>query len=375
MDDGVAGPVQDARQYAELPAHMRLYRGGELSGGRIAFETWGRLSSQRDNAILLFTGLSPAAHAASSTADPRDGWWEAMLGPGLAIDTDRYFVICINSLGGCFGSSGPASIDPGTGERWGVRFPEVAVEDIARGGFEVLRHLRIRQLAAVIGPSLGGMVVLSFVAQYPDVARRLVCISGTAAAAPVAIALRSVQREAILRDPQWKGGNYHPDEPPRTGMRLARKLGTVTYRSAAEWNQRFGREPLAASRVTALPGGFSPHFAIEGYLESQAERFVRSFDANSYLYLSRAMDRFELLEHGPSLAAIFARAQLEAALVIGVESDFLFAIGEQATVAAGLETAGVPTTFARLASVEGHDAFLVDIASFDPAIRRFLAAN
>jgi homoserine O-acetyltransferase len=375
MPDAADGPAQDARHYAELPARMRLYRGGKLVDGRVAYETWGRLSSERDNAILLFTGLSPSAHAASSDADPSEGWWEAMVGPGRAIDTDRYFVICVNSLGGCFGSSGPATLDPATGERWALRFPEVAVEDIARGGFEVLRSLRIRELAAVIGPSLGGMAVLAFIAQFPDVARRVISISGTAAASPVAIALRSVQREAILRDPQWKGGNYPPDEPPRMGMRLARKLGTVTYRSAAEWNQRFGREPIAAQGIAALPGGFAPHFAIEGYLEAQAERFARSFDANSYLYLSRAMDRFDLLAHGPSLATIFERAQLDAALVIGVESDFLFPIQEQAALAAGLEAARVATTFARMPSVEGHDAFLVDIAGFDPVIRRFLAAG
>jgi homoserine O-acetyltransferase len=364
----------DARRYAPLPGSFTFERGGELRGGVIAYETWGELNARRDNAVLLFTGLSPSAHACSSDEDPSEGWWERMVGPGKAIDTARFFVVCVNSLGSCFGSSGPASIDPATGERWRLRFPEISVGDIARGGHEALRHLGIERVAAVIGPSLGGMVVMAFVARFPGVARSVVSISGSMAASPVAIALRSVQREAILRDPLWHGGNYAPEAPPRTGMRLARKLGTITYRSADEWVDRFGRQRIDREVAPMRENSFAPEFAIEGYLEAQAEKFVRAFDANCYLYLSRAMDRFDLVDDERDLVPTLARTGLERALVIGVQSDFLFAIGEQQKIATSLQAAGIDTQFARLDSREGHDAFLVDIDGFDPPIRRFLAA-
>src|SRR5580700_3028731 len=233
----VATPNPDARRYALLPNPFPLWGGGTLREARVAFESWGKLSAAKDNAILLFTGLSPPAHAASSAADPSEGWWERMIGPGLAIDTNRFCVICINSLGSCFGSTGPASVDPQTGAAYRLAFPDLALEDIARSGYEAARSLGIEQPYAVIGPSLGGMVVLAYAALLPHGARRLISISGTAAASPFAIALRSIQREAVRGDPAWQNGNYAFAEPPRTGLRLARKLGTVTYRSAAEWRE------------------------------------------------------------------------------------------------------------------------------------------
>src|SRR5579862_4685064 len=184
-----------------LPDPFHMYRGGTLRGARIAYESWGRLNAARDNAILLFTGLSPSAHAAATAADPSPGWWQRMIGATLAIDTNRYFVLCVNSLGSCFGSTGPASVNPATGQRYRLDFPEVAVEDIARAGFETARALGIERLAVVMGASLGGSLVAAFAALFPQGARRLITISGSAAASPFAIALRSVQREAILRDP------------------------------------------------------------------------------------------------------------------------------------------------------------------------------
>jgi homoserine O-acetyltransferase len=373
----MAPAEQDARptgarlpQVVELPDPFPLYRGGSLRGAVIAYESWGALNAARDNAILLFTGLSPSAHAASNEQDPAPGWWQRMIGPGLAIDTNRYFVLCVNSLGSCFGSTGPASIDPHTGERYRLGFPELAIEDIASSGAHAARALGIERLDAVIGASLGGMSVLAFATQFPQAARRLISISGSPAASPFAIALRSVQREAILRDPDWQGGNYAPDHGPRTGMRLARKLGTITYRSASEWRKRFGRDQLAGNTSSVSP--FAPRFAIEGYLEAQAERFTRVFDPNCYLYISSAMDRFDLAEHGGSYDAALAPVRAESALVIGVESDLLFAIQEQSAIAEALEHNGIPTRFARLSSLEGHDAFLVDLPHFDAAIRAFL---
>ena len=362
----------DARQYAALPDPFPMWRGGALHGARIAYETWGKLNAARDNALLLFTGLSPSAHAAAGPLDSAEGWWQGMVGPKLAIDTERLFVICVNSLGSCFGSTGPASTDPASGQPYRLNFPDLSVEDIARAGYETARSLGITRLDTVMGPSLGGMVVLAYAALFPQGARRLVCISGTAAAAPFAIALRSIQREIITSDPAWAGGGYAAARPPAVGQRLARKLGTVTYRSAAEWQQRFGREPIRADMERVGP--FASEFAVQGYLETLAQRFVSAFDANCYLYISRAMDRFDLAVHGDAVE-LFRRARLAAALVIGVQSDLLFSVSEQRQVAGFLQSAGVATRFAPLPCIEGHDAFLVDLKTFGDEIGTFLNAS
>jgi homoserine O-acetyltransferase/O-succinyltransferase len=361
---------EDARRFAVLPDPFPMWRGGELHSARIAYETWGKLNEARDNAILLFTGLSPSAHAASSPEDPSDGWWEGMVGPGLAIDSSRFFVVCVNSLGSCFGSTGPASINPATGAPYRLAFPDLSVEDMARAGHETLRSLGVERANTVIGPSLGGMVVLAYAAQFPGATRRLISISGSAAASPFAIALRSIQREAILRDPDWRGGAYTDEQPPATGMRIARKLGMMTYRSAHEWRERFGRQP--AVEQTPHEGPFAPEFAIQTYLEAHARKFVRAFDPNCYLYISRAMDRFDLGAHGGPHSAVLARARIEKALVIGVESDMLFAIDEQRRLAQSFDEAGVTTTFAPLTCIEGHDSFLIDLERFGAEIRAFL---
>lgn len=362
---------KDARRYALLPDPFPMRRGGVLHGARIAYETWGELNDARDNALLLFTGLSPSAHAASSAQDPSDGWWQRMLGPGLAIDTDRFFVVCVNSLGSCFGSTGPASLDPATGQPYRLGFPDLSVEDIAQAGFQTVRSLGIERVDTVMGPSLGGMVVLAYAALFPGAARRLVSISGTAAASPFAIALRSIQREAITSDRDWRDGQYLSEHPPRNGLRLARKLGTVTYRSAAEWQQRFDREPIREELKGSV--AFASEFSVQGYLETQARRFVTAFDANCYLYLSRAMDRFDLHAHGEH-KLVLSRAGLDTALIIGVESDLLFPINEQRAVAHALEEAGVSTRFAPLRCIEGHDSFLIDIERFGREIHRFLSS-
>ncbi|MCB1623862.1 MAG: homoserine O-acetyltransferase [Pseudomonadales bacterium] len=363
-----------------LPTDFPLYKGGALRDGVVAYETWGRLSAKRDNAILLFTGLSASAHAAASPADPTPGWWEAMIGPGRALDTDKWFVICVNSLGGCFGSTGPASIDPAVGRVYGTRFPELAVEDIAAAGHELVRGLGIVQLDTIVGASLGGMTVLAYAALFPRSTRRVVSISGSAAARPFAIAMRSLQREAITSDPDWLAGDYSAHRRPAAGMRMARKLGTITYRSAEEWQQRFARAPRQAVKPGGAPNDllrapFGAGFAIEDYLEAQAQKFSRTFDPNCYLYLSRAMDRFDLAAHRGSFAAALEPAGIEHALVIGVSTDILFTPAEQREVAQAFERAGARTRLLILDSLEGHDAFLVDIAQFEVAIGEFLAAD
>ncbi|HWM65076.1 MAG TPA: homoserine O-acetyltransferase [Steroidobacteraceae bacterium] len=362
----------DARNFARLPDPFPMWRGGQLHGAVVSYETWGKLNDARDNAILLFTGLSPSAHAASSPEDSSEGWWEGMVGPGLAIDSNRYFIVCVNSLGSCFGSTGPASINPATGAAYRLAFPDLSVEDIARAGYETLRSLKIEPANTVIGPSLGGMVVLAYAAQFPGATRRLISISGSAAASPFAIALRSIQREAILRDPDWRGGAYTDEQPPATGMRIARKLGMMTYRSAHEWRERFGRLPATPAEQSPQDGPFAPEFAIQSYLEAHARKFVRAFDPNCYLYLSRAMDRFDLAAHGSSHSAALKRSAVERALVIGVESDMLFAIDEQERLAKSFEQAGAITSYAPLDCIEGHDSFLIAIERFGNEMRTFL---
>jgi homoserine O-acetyltransferase len=296
-----------------------------------------------------------------------------MIGPDLALDTNELFVVCVNSLGSAFGSTSPLSLDPATAAPYRTTFPDLALEDIARGGYETLRSLGIQRAHTVVGPSLGGMVVLAFAAMFPGAARNVISISGTAAATPFAIALRSIQREAILRDPDFKAGHYTAERPPETGMRIARKLGMMTYRSAAEWVQRFGRLP--ADPATSDAGAFGPEFAVQSYLELHARRFVRAFDPNCYLYLSRAMDRFDLARHGASIPAVLKRSQVQRALIIGVESDMLFSIGEQAALARAFTDAGVDTHYAPLDCIEGHDSFLIDIKRFGREISGFLALD
>ena len=349
---------------APLPTPLRLQRGGELFEGSIAFESWGSPTTARDNTILLYTGLSPSAHAAATPDDPRPGWWEPLIGPGRALDTDRYHVVCVNSLGSCFGSTGPASVDPRTGRRYGKDFPELSLEDIARGGRAVLDHLGIEHAHTLAGASQGGMVVLAHAALFPGDAQHLLSISGTAAATPYAIALRSIQRDAVAADPAFRQGDYPADAPPRNGLALARKIGTVTYRSADELLQRFGRAPSREGR----------DFAVQDHLAQQGARFAESFDAHCYLQLSRAMDRFDLAAHGDPVQ-VLRRAALRSALVVGVRRDALFTLAEQAALAALLRAAGVDTEFAELDSLTGHDAFLVDFTSFDALLRPWFAAR
>ena len=358
-----------ATRTTSIDGPFAMHRGGVLDSPTIAYETWGTLGGDGENAVLLFTGLSPSAHAASSAEDPAAGWWEEMIGSGLPIDTDRYFVICINSLGSCFGSTGPASIDPATGARYRTDFPVLTLEDVAEGGYAVVKALGLTKLHTVIGCSMGGMSALGFCVRHPELSEGFISISAATRALPFSIAVRSLQREMIRRDPQWQGGDYDPADPPIGGQRLARKLGMITYRSAEEWEHRFGRERIS---VESRSGDmFSGDFAIESYLEAQANRFIGQFDANCYLYLSRASDLFDFAEHGGSLESGFEMLNLSRALVIGVRTDFLFPIHQQQELADGLSRVVPETEFVRLDCIKGHDSFLVEMDAFRPVISRF----
>ena len=341
-----------ARKIFKLAAPLKLQRGGVLDGVEIAYETWGELNAAGDNAIMIFTGLSPSAHAASSLEDSSPGWWEDMVGPGRPINSNRFYIVCINSLGSVFGSTNPSSINPRTGEPYRLTFPILTVEDIARGGYEVMRGLGIERLASAIGPSLGGMTVLAFAALFPDTLRSLVSISAAARSTPFAIALRSLQREIIRKDAAWDNGNYRHGAGPVSGQRLARKLGMITYRSAKEWQIRFGRERAPQEHKVGDPFGID--FEVESYLENNAAKFTGKFDPNAYLYLSRAMDLFDLAEHGGgSVCEALAYFKVERALVIGVETDLLFPVEQQQELADGLRTGGRKVEFARLPSLQG----------------------
>ena len=368
--------MTDATQYFSLSSPFAMKRGGALAGARLAYETWGTLNAARDNAIFILTGLSPSAHAAANAGDPAPGWWEDMIGPGKPIDTGRWFVICANTLGSCKGSTGPASVDPATGEIYRLTFPDLTLEDVANSSFELVRALGIERLACLIGNSMGGMSALAYLVQHPGSARSHISISTAPQAQPFAIAIRSLQREAIRVDPNWRNGNYDDAHYPETGMAIARKLGVITYRSAMEWVGRFARIRLDDD---ARAGGdrFGAEFAVESYLAGHARRFVRNFDPNCYLYLSRASDWFDIAEYGQKNAAdpvgdVLARVRVDRALVIGVSTDILFPLTQQQQIADGLRHGGAAVDFVPLDSPQGHDAFLVDIANFGAAIGAFL---
>ena len=350
----------------EEPFHFSC--GGSIPAVTLAYETWGELNDERSNAVLILTGLSPNAHAASSREDPTPGWWESMIGPGKAIDTDRHHVICINSLGSCQGSTGPGCVNPETGEQSRLSFPDLAIEDIARSAAMVLEHLQIDQLRAMVGPSMGGMSCLALLRQNPRIARHYLGISTAARAEPFAIAIRSLQREMIVRDPHWQDGAYTDDDWPETGMRMARKLGMLSYRSEGEFRQRFGRsqEVHFAERL------FGMHYSVESYLENAARKFIRNFDPCCYLFLSQSIDFFDLSEGYADMKDAFADLTIDSAKVIGVQSDFLWPPHQQKEISDCFAAAGVNSELQMLDSIQGHDAFMVDFERFTPAVAEYL---
>lgn len=364
--------MADARRYFDLPSPFAMKRGGQLFDARLAFETWGTLSPARDNAILILPGLSPSAHVASCADDPTPGWWEDMAGPGKPIDSDRYFIICVNSLGSDKGSTGPASTKPGSSEPYRLDFPELALEDVANAAHALVHDgLGIERLACLIGCSMGGMSALAYMLLHPDNVRAHISVDTAPRAQPFAIAIRSLQREAIRLDRNWNEGRYDAEHYPAHGMGIARKLGVITYRSAMEWNGRFARIRLDAEDREDDPFGFE--FKVESYLEYHARRFTGSFDPNCYLYLSRASDWFDVAEYGDGdVLAGLRKIRIEQAMVIGVSTDILFPLEQQEQIAEGLRGAGAEVEFVALDSPQGHDAFLVDIEHYGPAIGGFL---
>jgi len=310
--------------------------------------------------ILIFTGLSPGAHVASSEKDKSPGWWEFMVGAGKAIDTNKFHVICVNSIGSCRGSTGPASINPDTGDYYGADFPDITIWDIARLTGLALEQINIKDILCVVGPSMGGMIALAWVISYQERTRHMINISAAVEADPFAIAIRSVQREIIRTDPDFMDGNYPMDAEPLTGMMLARKLGLISYRSTSEWRNRFGRKEDGTGSE------------IEAYLQFNAEKFCREFDANCYIKLSQTMNWFALTEAINDPVDEFAASKLESSLVISVVSDILFPPHQQRELSALLHKSGIDTTFQEIDCPHGHDAFLIDEKNFCPVVSDYL---
>jgi homoserine O-acetyltransferase len=288
---------------------LQLDWGGILPSFDVAYETWGELNADKSNAILLHTGLSASSHAHSTEANPMPGWWEKFIGPGAPLDTDKYHIICTNVIGGCYGSTGPGSVDPGNGERYATHFPILTMEDMVRAQFRLLDGLGITRLYASVGSSMGGMQSLAAGVLFPDRVGRIASISGCARSHPYSIAMRHTQRQVLMMDPNWNRGFYYGQVPPHAGMKLAREIATVTYRSGPEWEQRFGRRRADPSKPPAL----CPDFLIETYLDHAGEKWCLTYDPNSLLYVSKAMDLFDL-GHANQLAASQRRAARQKSL-------------------------------------------------------------
>ncbi|KAI8065457.1 homoserine O-acetyltransferase [Gongronella butleri] len=267
-----------------------LDHGGILPKMSIAYETWGTLNEAKDNCILIHTGLSASSHAKSHPKNLKPGWWEEFIGPGCPIDTNKFFVICTNVIGSCYGSTGPSSIDPADDERYATRFPILTIFDMVRAQFLLLDSLGVDKLHASVGSSMGGMQSIAAAAMHPERVGRLVSISACARSHPYSIALRHTQRQVLMSDPNWNKGFYYKGVPPHVGMKLAREIATITYRSGPEWELRFGRKRAQENQSPAL----CPDFLIETYLDHQGERFCLQYDANSLLYVSKAMDMFDM---------------------------------------------------------------------------------
>ncbi len=388
---GSAGTVET--RYLDLSAPVRLDSGRELPGVQVAYETYGTLAPQRDNVILVCHALSGDAHAAGfatvpageSTrdgfaAEDRDGlggkrlgWWDGMIGPGKAFDTDRFFVVSTNLLGGCRGTTGPSSLDPLTERPYGPDFPVITVADMVRTERAFLTQLGIERLAAVAGGSLGGMQAFQWAVLFPDQVDAVVAIASTHALHPQGMAWNAIARDAIMRDPAWQGGRYYgTGRAPEAGLGLARMVGHVTYLSAEALRDKFSRRLQSSGDIRYTIT--EPEFQVESYLRHQADTFVRRFDANTYLYTSRALTYFDLArQHGAGSLARALEGVSARTLLLAFSSDWLYPPSASADIADALRGLGKPVEFEVIDAPYGHDCFLLEERRQTPIIRRFLA--
>ncbi|MFI7672341.1 homoserine O-acetyltransferase [Actinophytocola sp. NPDC049390] len=392
LTPGSVGEVET--RYLDLPGPVRLESGRELGPVRVAYETYGTLSPRRDNVILVCHALSGDAHAAGSSvvppgastrdgfgAEDRDGaagaglgWWDGMIGPGKAFDTDHFFVVSTNLLGGCRGTTGPSSTDPATGEPYGSDFPVLTVADMVDTQRAFLDELGIERLAAVAGGSLGGMQALEWAIRYPDQVDSIVVIASTHALHPQGMAWNAIARESIMRDPAWQGGDYYgTGRTPDAGMGVARMVGHITYLSAPALGDKFGRRLQFSDDIRYTIT--EPEFEVENYLRHQANSFVRRFDANTYLTMSRALTYFDLArQHGGSLTRALEGVAART-LLITFSSDWLYPPSASEEIHDALVALGKPAELHLIEAPYGHDCFLLEEARQTPIVRRFLSGD
>jgi homoserine O-acetyltransferase len=373
-DAGSAGIVRTQHvTFAQPGQELALEGGGTLAPFTIAYETYGRLSERRDNAILVTHALSGDAHVAGlhSASDKRPGWWDMMIGPGKGLDTDRYFVICSNVIGGCSGSTGPASEDPATGRPYGTDFPIITIADMVNAQAMLLDHLGIDKLLAAVGGSMGGMQVLEWAVSHPQ--RVHLCVPlATAARQPTqAIAFNEVGRQAIMADPDWSGGHYYDARPPAKGLSVARMIGHITYLSDEAMQEKFGRRLRDIHEYSFT---FSADFEVESYLRHQGLSFTNRFDANTYLYITRALDYFDLTRKHGSLVQAF-RDVTARFLVLGFSSDWLHPPYQLKEIVSALRATHKHVSYYEVESHYGHDAFLLEREKMEGIIGAFLASG
>ncbi len=355
------------------PNEMTPERGGRLGPVTLAYETYGELSRERDNAVLVLHALSGDAHAAGYHApgDLKPGWWDIMIGPGKAIDTDRYFVICSNILGSCMGSTGPSSINPRTGRPYGLAFPMITIGDMVRAQKALVDDLGIERLLCVIGGSIGGMQVLEWCVRYPDKVLSAVPLATTTRHSALAIAFNEVARQAVMADPNWAGGDYYGGKKPEPGLSVARMIGHITYLSEEAMRRKFGRRGLKPE--VELHPGFAPDFQVESYLRHQGGKFVKRFDANSFLYITKAADHFDLEQRYGAGSAVKAFSKAKARfLVVSFTSDWLYPTYQSRAMVRAMKKNHLDVSFCELESDWGHDAFLLPNPKLTDLIRGFL---
>jgi homoserine O-acetyltransferase len=361
-----------------VEAHVVSFDAISLDGGAtlapvdVAYETYGVLNARKSNAILILHAFSGDAHAAGISPETgKPGWWDNMIGPGKAFDTNKYFVICSNVLGGCRGTTGPASINPATGCPYGMAFPVITIRDMVRLQKMLIDHLGIPRLLSMSGGSMGGMQALEWAVSYPESVVSAIPIASTARHSAQQIAFNEVGRQAIIADPDWCDGNYYSGKPPARGLAVARMVGHITYMSDDSMREKFGRRLRGKN---SFGYDFDVDFEVESYLRYRGNEFVNRFDANSYLYITKAMDYFDLTNGNGSLAAAFERAQARF-LVISFSSDWLYPSYQSQEIVRALRSRNVDVAYCELPSNYGHDAFLVDVGEQTELVRGFLAST
>jgi homoserine O-acetyltransferase len=348
-----------------------LQQGDKFGPVTLAYETWGTLNAAGDNAVLITHALTGSSHAhdAERPHDTKAAWWNPLIGPGRFFDTSRYFVICSNILGGCYGSTGPSSLDPGTGLPYGMQFPVISIRDMVNAQRMLIKHLGVQRIAMVAGGSIGGQQALEWAVSYPELVEKVIVVAATASLSAQAVAFSAVQRQAIMADPNWQQGNYPHGDGPHAGLAIARMLAMITYQSEESMELRFARRE-AWQFASASPSGYADlgkRFDVENYLYYQGKALVKRFDANSYLYISRAMDVYDVSEGHPSLEAALRRVRSKA-LFIGIRSDLLFPAARVRWLAEQVSAVGGDATYVELDSPHGHDAFLKEWKHMNDAL-------